>query len=191
MPYTKVLSNDEINEFTYIKFHCEDGFSPYGVTAEYYCKRSGRYKFIWVPVFEPLHCTALKLTLYERSTNFKCPSDFISYKCTVNSSDPNAYLKWHIEYPGLSTQTIVYNRNSITKTSKQIKFYANVILNVLLKDRYMESTISFIPTDGIDFRRIQLNCSTINIEKSILEVADEFLSGMLCTMVVTHVYIAK
>ena len=167
--------------------HCKDEFTPHNITAQYYCRKTD-VEYKWVPVLEPLYCTALKLSLHNQSTTFFCPWDSISYKCIVNSTDPNAYIKWHIKFPNVSsTQTVVYDRNSIPKRVKQLIFHTSTILNVLIRDEYMESIITFTPTLGIDLRRTQLDCTTLDHRKSILLATDGIPSGMFCTIIIITV----
>ena len=184
---TKTLPYEGTKEFDLVTYHCKDGFIPSGVTAQFYCKKDEKeLEFKWVPLFGMLQCTELKLMLHEQSKNLICPWDFVSYKCIVNSSDVNVYLKWYIKYPGFSAQSIIYDRNSIPNKVK-LPNLTNVTLTLNdLQDGYIESTIELTPKQDIDLSRVQLKCSTIlDIEKSITVASNEIPLGMiliLCIM---------
>ena len=163
-------------------YRCEDGFSPSSLRKSDCKKGKSIYDFEWKPALRKLTCTSIKLEVYERknsSSKLSCPWDTISYKCFVNSTDPNMFLTWEITalILGEMTRSILYDKNSTSPSETQLPMNISITLDILT-DAYMESTITFTQLPGINLREIFLVCKTVNMEE-ITYVDSEIPLGIL------------
>ena len=175
-------------------YRCEDGFSPSSIRKSL-CRRGETiYDFEWKPALRKLTCTSIKLEVYERknsSSKLSCPWDTISYKCFVNSTDPNMFLTWEITALslGVMTQSVLYDKNSIPPNTTQLPMNISITLDILT-DIYMESTIIFTQLPGINLREFLLVCKTVNMKEITYYVDSEIPLGILfCTIIIIIIII--
>ena len=163
-----------------VTYKCEDGFSPSNNVSTSTCRSKGSYHdFKWTPPLEEHHCSSLKLEFHEKkssSSKLFCPLGTISYKCTVNSTEPNMYLEWIVLYLGQLPQSAIYNRSSIAPNVTKLSKIVNTTLDTVQYE-YMESTVILTQLPGIDLRKALLTCKTLNMEKQTF-VDAEIALGM-------------
>ena len=170
-----------------MNYRCEDGFSPSTIRKSDCRRGESIYDFEWKPALRKLTCTSINLEVHERknsSSKLSCPWDTISYKCFVNSTDPNMFLTWEITSLSLGqmTRSVLYNNNSIPPSKTQLPMNISITLDILT-DVYMESTIMFTQLPGINLREVFLICKTVNMEERTY-VDSELPLGILCTKII-------
>ena len=170
-------------------YRCEDGFSPSSLRKSVCKKGKSMFDFGWKPALRKLTCTSIKLEVHERknsSSKLSCPWDTISYKCFVNSTDPNMFLTWEITALSLGgmTQSVLYNKNSTHPSKTQLPMDISITLDILT-DAYMESTIKFTQLPGINLREFFIVCKTVNIEEATYVDSEIPLGIILCTITTT------